>query len=51
MAKRRVVFKDQELAMLTGVLLTLAGALCFRDAFEDRGQPRPWPLRLLGLVT
>lgn len=47
----RPLVKDRQLALYGGLALTLAGALLLRDAWEARGQPRPWAMRLLGLVT
>lgn len=48
---RRPWIRDQQLALYAGIAMTLAGALLLRDAFEDRGASRPWPFKLLGLVT
>jgi hypothetical protein len=42
--------RNQETALYGGIVLSVAGALMLRDAFEDRGKPRPWLLRVLGLV-
>jgi uncharacterized membrane protein HdeD (DUF308 family) len=51
MAKtRKPWIRDQQMALTVGIVLTVAGALALRDAFEDRGQPRPWPLKLIGLI-
>jgi hypothetical protein len=51
MATKGVWVRDRQLALYAGLAFTLAGALLLRDAFEDRGQSRPWAMKLLGLVT
>lgn len=52
MARRRqLMVANQETALYLGIALTIAGAMMLRDAFEDRGQPRPWLLKLIGLAT
>jgi hypothetical protein len=48
---RRPWIRDRELALYGGLALTIAGVLVLRDAFEDRGRPRPWPFKLFGLVS
>lgn len=47
----RPLVRDRQLALYGGLALTLAGALLLRDAWETRGEKRPWAMRLVGLVT
>lgn len=51
MARRQLVIKNQDTALYAGLALTLAGAWMLREAFEDRGRPRPWLFKILGLFT
>lgn len=47
----RPLVRDRQLALYGGLAATLLGALLLHDAWEARGRPRPWPMKLLGLVT
>lgn len=47
----RPLVRDRQLALYAGLALTAAGALLLRDAWENRGQQRPWAMRLVGIVT
>lgn len=38
---------NRNVALLGGVVLTVAGALLLHDAFERRGKSRPFALRFL----
>lgn len=43
MSRRRRLpwIKNQRAALLLGLSLSLGGLLVLRDAYEDRGKPRP----------
>ncbi len=47
MAVRRPFFRSQGLAWATGLALVGAGAWCFHDAFNRRGQQPPWLVKFL----
>lgn len=46
-AGRRPWIADRNVALWTGVIATLVGALCLYDAHERRGRERPFALRFL----
>lgn len=48
---KRPLVADRDLALYGGLALTLGGMLLLHDAWEGRGRPRPWPMKLLGLVA
>lgn len=47
---RPILTTDRNLALYAGIALTVLGAVLLRDAYENRGTPRPLAMRLAGLA-
>lgn len=49
MRTARPLVRDRETALYLGIGLTIAGAVLLWDTWENRGDKRPWAMRLIGL--
>ena len=47
MAHKRPYIRDRQVALLLGYLGIVGGALCLYDAYENRGQRRPFATKFL----
>lgn len=50
MATRKVFIKNPDTALYAGLVLTAAGIVMLRQAYEARGRKRPWGFKLIGLA-
>jgi hypothetical protein len=47
---RNPLIFDQRTAIAVGIALSLAGSLMLWDAYDRRGERKPFALRVLGLI-